>query len=123
MRRPRIKPEHEPYPVSDTTVRIGGGVEGIAAEITEPGGWLWSLIRATDGTASPDTIVRRVRRVHPEAHAAEVRAALNALIDGGYAEDAAAAVPADLSAREQERYDRGMRRFRWADLTPRASRC
>jgi hypothetical protein len=88
MRRPRIKPEHEPYPVSDTTVRIGGGVEGIAAEITEPGGWLWSLIRAADGTASPDTIVRRVRRVHPKAPAAEVRAALNALIDGGYAEDA-----------------------------------
>ena len=122
MRRPRIKPEHEPYPVSDTTVRIGGGVEGIASEITEPGGWLWSLIRAADGTASQDTIVRRVRRVHPKAPAAEVRAALNALIDGGHAEDAAAAVPADLTAAEQERYDRGMRWFRWADLTPRTSR-
>ena len=97
-------------------------MEGIAAEITEPGGWLWSLIRAADGTASPDTIVRRVRRVHPKAPAAEVLAALNALIDGGYAEEAAAAVPPDLSAAEQERYDRGMRWFRWADLTPRASR-
>jgi molybdopterin/thiamine biosynthesis adenylyltransferase len=121
MRRPQIKPEHAPYLTAGNTVRIGGGVLGIAAEMTDPGGWLWSLVRATDGTSAPGQIVRQVCRRHPGASAAEVQDALDALIAEGYVEDAAAAEPTDLTAEEQERYDRGMQYYRWVDLTPRSS--
>jgi molybdopterin/thiamine biosynthesis adenylyltransferase len=50
-----------------------------------------------------------------------VRDALDALIAAGYVEDAAAAEPADLTAGERERYDRGMQYYRWVDLAPRSS--
>jgi hypothetical protein len=121
MRRPQIKPEHAPYLTARNTVRIGGGVLGIAAEMTDPGGWLWSLVSATDGTSAPGEIVRLVCRRHPGASAVDVRDALDALIAAGYVEDAAAAEPADLTPQERERYDRSMQYYRWVDLTPRSS--
>jgi molybdopterin/thiamine biosynthesis adenylyltransferase len=121
MRRPRIKPEHAPYLTADGTVRIGGGVLGIAAEVSDPGGWLWSLVSAADGTLTPSQIVLHVRGGHPSAPAADVQDALDALIAAGYMEDAAAADPTDLTDGERERYDRGMQYYRWVDLTPRSS--
>ena len=121
MRRPRIKPEHAPYRTTGGQVRIGGGVHGIAAEITDPGGWLWSLITAIDGTASPAQIVGRVCRAHPDAAEADVGDALESLIGAGYVEDAAAEEPADFSLREQRRYCRSMQFYRWVDLRPRSS--
>ena len=121
MRLPRIKPEHAPYRTAGEKIRIGGGVHGIAAEITDPGGWLWSLLSATDGTSEPAQIVRQVRLAHPDAAEPDVRDALDALIGAGYVEDAASAVPADFTLREQERYSRGTQYYRWTDLTPRSS--
>jgi molybdopterin/thiamine biosynthesis adenylyltransferase len=121
MRRPRIKPEHAPYRTAGEMIRIGGGVHGIAAEITDPGGWLWSLLGATDGTSGPDQIIRQVCLAHPDAAEADVRDALDTLIVAGYVEDAAAAVPADFTLREQERYSRSAQYYRWVDLTPRGS--
>ncbi len=121
MLLPRIKPEHAPYLTAAGNVRIGGGVYGIAAEITDPGGWLWSLINAIDGTAGSAQIVRRVCRMHPGTAAADVREALETLIAAGYVEDAAAQVPADLTPRERQRYGRSMQYYRWVDLTPRSS--
>ncbi len=96
-------------------------MHGIAAEIADPDGWIWSLVTAIDGTAGPDAIVGRVRRAHPDAAAADVLDALDCLIGAGYVEDAAAGVPADFSAREQQRYGRGARFYRWVDLRPRSS--
>ncbi len=119
MRRPRIKPEHAAYRTADGRIRIGGGVFGIAAEIADPCGWLWSLVRAVDGTAGPAEIIDRVRLTHPEAAEADVLEALEGLIGAGYVEDAAAGVPADFSRREQQRYSRSVRYFRWVDLRPR----
>ena len=121
MRRPRIKPEHAPYRTTAGNIRIGGGVHGIAAEITDPGKWLWSLVAAIDGTAVPDEIVGRVRRAHPDAAEADVLDALESLIAAGYVEDAAAGGPDDFSPREQQRYRRGMQFYRWVDLRPRSS--
>jgi molybdopterin/thiamine biosynthesis adenylyltransferase len=121
MRRPRIKPEHAPYRTTGGQIRIGGGVYGIAAEITDPGGWLWSLVTAIDGTAGPAQIVGRVRRAHPDAAEADVHDALESLIGAGYVEDAAAAEPADFSLREQRRYRRSVQFYRWVDLRPRSS--
>jgi molybdopterin/thiamine biosynthesis adenylyltransferase len=121
MRRPRIKPEHSPYRTTEGQIRIGGGVYGIAAEITDPGGWLWNLITAIDGTAGPAEIVGRVLRAYPDAAEADVLDALESLIGAGYVEDAAAEVPADFSLREQQRYGRGVQFYRWVDLQPRRS--
>lgn len=121
MRKPRIKPEHAPYRTAGEKIRIGGEVHGIAAEITDPGGWLWSLLVAIDGTSEPAQIIRKVCREHPDAAEPDVRDALDALIDAGFVEDAAAAAPADFTVREQERYSRGTQYYRWVDLTPRRS--
>lgn len=121
MRRPRIKPEHAAYRTTEGNIRIGGGVYGIAAEITDPPGWLWSLVRAIDGTAGPAQIIDRVRRAHPDAAAADVQDALEGLIGAGYVEDAAAGAPADFSRREQQRYGRSVRYYRWVDLRPHSS--
>src|SRR6202451_2947120 len=121
MRRPRIKPEHTPYRTPGGKIRTGGGGHGIAAEITDPAGWLWSLVTATKGTSDPPRIVGQVRAAHPEAAEPEIRAALDALISAGYVEDAAAAPPADFTLREQELYGRSTEYYRWIDLTPRSS--
>ena len=114
MRKPRIKPEHAPYRTAGEKIRIGGGVHGIAAEITDPGGWLWSLLVAIDGTSEPAEIIRKVCREHPDAAESDVRDALDALIGAGFVEDAAAAAPADFTVREQERYSRGTQYYRWS---------
>jgi molybdopterin/thiamine biosynthesis adenylyltransferase len=121
MRRPRIKPEHVPYRTTGGKIRIGGGVHGIAAEITDPGGWLWSLVTAIDGTSEPAQIIRQVHSAHPDAAEPDIRDALDALISAGYAEDAAAPPPDDFTRREQERYARSTEYYRWIDLTPRSS--
>lgn len=121
MERPRIKPEHTPYRTRDGSVRIGGGVHGIAAEIEDPDGWVWALVSACDGTRSRAAIVAEVRRPHPELSEAEAAEALDALIAAGHVEDAAAEEPSGLSARELERYGRSAQYFRWTDPLPRES--
>ena len=66
MHWPRIKAEHAPYRTAGEKIRIGGGVHGVAAEITDPGGWLWSLLCAIDGSSEPAHIIRQVCRAHPD---------------------------------------------------------
>jgi len=98
VRKPRIKPEHAPYRTAGEKIRIGGGVHGIAAEITDPGGWLWALLVAIDGTSEPAQIIRKVCREHPEAAEPDVRDALDTLIGAGFVEDAAAAAGVHVTA-------------------------
>ena len=50
MRLMRVKPEHEAYRLPDGTVRVGGAIYGIAAEIKDPSGVVWAALRAMDGT-------------------------------------------------------------------------
>jgi hypothetical protein len=40
MLRPRVKPEHAPYRLSGGRIRIGGVSYGIAAEISDPDGFV-----------------------------------------------------------------------------------
>lgn len=94
---------------------------GIAAEIEDPAGWVWTLLESMDGTRTPAAVVDRVVRVHPAVPAETVRAGLAQLIGAGYVEDAAPPGPAGLTDRDKERYDRARGYFRWLDLTPRAS--
>ncbi|MFD8252369.1 HesA/MoeB/ThiF family protein [Streptomyces werraensis] len=123
MRRPRIKPEHRAYRTVDGNVRIGSVVHGIGAEVLDPDGWVWTLVEAMDGTRGPDDVVAEVTRRHPRLALADedVTGAMDDLLRAGYVEDAGAPPPAELTAREQERYGRGMTLMRWMDLRPRAS--
>lgn len=121
MRRPKVKPEHTPYRIAGNRVRIGGLSYGLAAEVKDPTGAVWTLLRSMDGSRGADEIVARVVAAHPDESESGVRAALERFILAGYVEDAGAPEPAVLSARERERYDRGRNYFRWVDLKPRAS--
>ncbi len=40
MLRPRVKPEHAPYRIAGGKFRIGGVSYGLAAEISDPDGWV-----------------------------------------------------------------------------------
>ncbi|MEU6439269.1 ThiF family adenylyltransferase [Streptomyces sp. NPDC047046] len=123
MRRPRIKPEHRAYRTVDGNVRVGGVVHGIGSEIEDPEGWVWTLVEAMDGTRAPGELVAEVLRGHPGTGLTgeDVAAAVDDLAEAGFVEDAGAPEPAALSARERERYGRGMTLQRWMDLTPRSS--
>jgi molybdopterin-synthase adenylyltransferase len=121
MRRPRVKPEHAPYRIAGGRIRIGGLTYGIAAEITDPDGSVWTLLQSMDGSRSNDEIVRHVVQAHPEEPEDAVRGAIQRFIESGYVEDAGAPDPGELTDQDRERYDRGRAYFRWLDLTPRAS--
>lgn len=121
MLRPRVKPEHAPYRISGVRVRIGGVSYGIAAEIKDPDGFVWTLLQNMDGTRGVAEIVDQTVRSHPGRPASLVRAAISQLIRAGYIEDAGAPDPAGLSERDKERYDRARGYYRWLDLTSRES--
>src|SRR5579862_7945649 len=88
MRRPRVKPEHAPYRIGGDRIRIGGVSYGIAAEITDRAGWVWTLLQSMDGTRSPAGLVDEVASKHPGESRREVRQGLDQLIEAGYVEDA-----------------------------------
>lgn len=49
MLRPRVKPEHAPYRIAGGKIRIGGVSYGLAAEISDPDGWVWTMLAAMGG--------------------------------------------------------------------------
>jgi molybdopterin/thiamine biosynthesis adenylyltransferase len=119
--RPRVKPEHGLEQTVDNRIRIGGAVYGIAAEVVDRTGGVWTMLNAADGTRSPDEIVQHVLSVHPGERGGAVYAALDQVADAGYLEDAAAPDPPLLTVREKERYERSRQFYRWVDLNPRDS--
>ncbi|MFR9674682.1 HesA/MoeB/ThiF family protein [Streptomyces sp. TR06-5] len=119
MRRPRVKPEHRAYRTSEGNVRIGSVVHGIGAEVADPGGWIWTLVEAMDGSRTPRGVRDEVAAAHPCVSAEDVVQAMEDLLAAGFVEDAGAAPPRDLTRRERERYGRGATLARWMDLTPR----
>ncbi|MET9258307.1 ThiF family adenylyltransferase [Streptomyces sp. NPDC003717] len=121
MRQPRVKPEHRAYRTVDGHVRIGSVVHGIGAEVKDPGGWVWTLVEAMDGSRGAAEVVAEVCRRHAGLPAEDVVQAMADLTAAGYVEDAGAPPPAELSERERERYGRGMTLLRWMDLEPRES--
>ncbi len=44
MLRPRVKPEHAPYRIAGGKIRIGGVSYGLAGEILDPDGWVWTML-------------------------------------------------------------------------------
>lgn len=118
--QPRVKPEVKPFRLTNGAIRIGGLVYGVAAEIDDPTGAVWSLLQAMDGTRNVDDIVHLVRTRFPDEDPLTIRGAISQLCESGYLEDAAARAPTVLSERERERYSRSKGFYRGIDLTPRA---
>jgi molybdopterin/thiamine biosynthesis adenylyltransferase len=119
LRRPRVKPEHRPHRYPDGTVRIGGDIYGLAAEIDDPDGWAWTALSLMDGTRPVEDVVSGLRSAFPGLSAREAESVVTQLIGSGYVEDAIASPPRELSARELDRYSRNHAFFRRIDLTPR----
>ena len=121
MLRPRVKAEHAPYRISGACLRIGGVSYGIAGEISDPDGWIWTMLSAMDGTRSLPEIIEQVRADHPDQPAELLSRGALELMASGYLEDAAGPVPPVLTERDLVRYDRARGYYRWLDLTPRVS--
>ncbi|WP_204018653.1 HesA/MoeB/ThiF family protein [Sphaerimonospora thailandensis] len=117
MRLPRVKLEHRPHRYDDGTIRIGGEVYGIAAEIEDPYGWVWTALSLMDGTRSPGQIAERLSDAHPKVP--DAASIVEQLVASGYVEDVAAMPPGELEERELDRYSRNHAFFRAVDLAPR----
>jgi molybdopterin-synthase adenylyltransferase len=119
MRRPKIKEMHNPVRLSWDRIRIGGTQYGVAAVIDDDRrGTVWRLLGLMDGSRTTDEIVDASRDLDEES----VRAAIATLVESGFAEDAGADPPPELSPEELERYDRSAYFFGWVDEVPRESR-
>jgi len=115
---PRVKRRHEPHRFEDGTVRIGGEIYGLAAEISDPTGGAWAALSLMDGTRSPDDVAEAVCRRLPGVSASQAARIVAALIASGHVEDAAAPAPGELTERERTRYDRSRAFFQQVDLVP-----
>jgi molybdopterin/thiamine biosynthesis adenylyltransferase len=102
-------------------IRVGGSVYGIAAEVVDASGALWTMLSAADGTRTADQVVAHVLAAHPAENADAVHAALEQFAGAGYLDDAAALDPPELTVRERERYSRSRLYFRWIDMRPGAT--
>ncbi|MGA8114915.1 MAG: ThiF family adenylyltransferase [Actinocatenispora sp.] len=115
MRHPRVKPEHLPFRLPDGSIRIGGTVYGISAEIADPTGTVWSVLALLDGTRTATEIVSRL----PGVALKDVNAIVSQLAAAGYVEDADAPAPVELTARDLQRYSRSAEFYRGVDLVAR----
>ena len=121
MLRPRVKSEHAPYRIAEGRIRIGWVSYGIASEIADPDGWVWTMLTAMDGSRSLSEIVECVHSAHPQRPADVLRRGAEQLVASGFVEDAAGPVPDNLTGRDLHRYDRAVGFYRWLGLVPRAS--
>lgn len=108
MVRPRLKRVFPPTPLGGGQIAIGGIDAGFAAEIADDEhGNVWRLLSLLDGTRDLDGLVVEMAGGSGAAPSrADVAAAVNALVDAGYVEDAAASPPGTFSTTELERYKR-----------------
>jgi molybdopterin/thiamine biosynthesis adenylyltransferase len=122
MKLPRLKPLHNAYRLPSGNIRVGGAQFGVATELEDgEEGQVWALVGLLDGTRSIDAIVADHARLFPDFDGDSVRAALAALIEAGFVEDAGGPPPDNLTPDELERYARSAHYFSWADVQPRTS--
>jgi molybdopterin/thiamine biosynthesis adenylyltransferase len=115
--RPRVKTVHRPYRIGDK-IRIGAAF-GVAGEIVDSDGVIWSLMTAMDGVRTADEVARSVHRKYPRYGVEQLRDAVAELAATGYFEDAA--VVPDMPAADVQRYSRSVAYYSHVDRTPRAS--
>lgn len=83
----RVKPIYPVYRVTDTSFRIGAQV-GVTAEIDDPDGQVWTLVKLLDGTRTFGEIVAAMQADYPALSAADVAEGIRALDQEGFLEDA-----------------------------------
>lgn len=118
MELPRIKAGHEPKLNPDGTIWIGLQLHGLATELDDESGALWSVCERMDGTRSPARLIAEVAGLHPDADPDDIAEMVDFLIGSGWVRDVAAPMPAELSAREAERYRRGAEFLDMINLRP-----
>jgi molybdopterin-synthase adenylyltransferase len=117
----RIKPGHPMHRLASGAVWLGPEIPGEATEITDDSGVVWSICERLDGTRSREALVAEVLGAHADAGdltAAEVGEIVDFLVASGWVMETAAPVPAELSGREIERYQRNAQFFSHVDLRP-----
>ncbi|WP_329266574.1 HesA/MoeB/ThiF family protein [Streptomyces pseudovenezuelae] len=116
MRRPIVKPEHTPHQFDDGTIRIGGELYGVAAEISDPYGWVWAALSLMDGANTVEFIEDELAALYPSLGLEGAGRLVKDLLNSGYLEDAATTRPEGLTDAEIERYSRNHAYFRRIDL-------
>ncbi|MEU3553555.1 ThiF family adenylyltransferase [Streptomyces fragilis] len=121
MRLPKVKPPHAPHRFDDGTIRIGGELYGLAAEIMDRHGWIWDALAMMNGRTPVDLIAERLSQRYDRLARSQAERLIAELIATGYIEDAALDGAEVLSADELERYSRNIAYFRYVDLRPGSS--
>ena len=110
MRLLRVKPEHALYRLPGGQIHIGEQSLGAVAEIEDPTGCVWTLLRAMDGSRDAAEIVDHVTQRHPGESPVAVKAAIAALMEAGYVEICGAPDPPDPPRPNQRQRGTGERR-------------
>lgn len=120
MRAPMVKATHGVVRTRDGVIRLGGHVYGVAGEIEDTDGVVWSLLTGMDGTRSPDEVAAWAERRHPEVEPAVLRDAVDQLIATGYVEEADPSA-STLAGDQRERYSRSAAYYGFVDRSARRS--
>jgi molybdopterin-synthase adenylyltransferase len=119
--RPRIKNVHCPIVLPGNRITVGLKQYGVAAEIEDETGAIERILTLMDGTRDRAAIRAGVAETHPDVDQDSVDEAVDDLVAAGFAEDAAAPPPPNLSEREVARYTAPRHFYAWVDGTPRTS--
>lgn len=119
MDLPRVKSVFPPIPIDNDIIRIGGADFGIAAEIQDDEQrHVWQLLQLLDGTRTMAQLADAMHRYDSGISADDVQAAVAALEQGGYLDDAAVSPPDVFTSNEVERYRRNVEFFSYFNLPP-----
>ena len=121
MLRPRIKDVHCPIALPGNRITVGLKQYGVAADIEDETGAIERILTLMDGTRDRDGIRAGVTETHPHVDPDSVDEAVDDLVAAGFAEDAAAPLPPNLTEREAARYAAPRHFYAWIDGTPRES--
>lgn len=121
MHRPRVKRSLDPMRISRNRVRIGTYQAGIAFDLDDHDGSVWTMLSLLDGSRDASAVAAAVCRRHPGLDPASVAESLEHLLDAGVCEDATSIPPA-LSEAELARFSRSAEYLSWIDTRRRPSR-
>jgi molybdopterin-synthase adenylyltransferase len=108
MLLPAIKESSKARLMPNGAVWIGPQLHGQATELMDERGVVWSVCSRLDGTRSPEKLIAEVTALHPGTDTSEIGEIIGFLIDSGWVKDLATPAPAELSARDLARYQRGI---------------
>lgn len=119
MQLPRMKAVFPPIPLGNGLIRIAEVDWGIASELQDDEqGNTWRLMELMDGTRSVLDLVASMQAEGRNVTVRDINAAVAALYESGFVEDAAITPPDDLPTAELERYKRNLEFFSYFHRPP-----